>query len=82
MASMVYEQYQEAWLLRACAEAPQRREVWAALALHYWTHDQADFALGPAYRTLSITEKTPDNSFHLEAAAWNDDIFRQMLAPR
>ena len=80
MATMVFPQYKEAWLLKACAEAPQRREVWADLAMHYWTHDQADFAIGPAYRVLSITERTQQNSFHLESWAWDDETFKKMVS--
>lgn len=78
MAKMVYVKYQESWLLRACAEAPQRREVWADLARYYSVVNE-DWAVGPAYRTLSIQEATPNNSFHLEAAAWDDETFKAMV---
>jgi len=79
MARMVYEQYQESWLLRACYEAPQRRECWADLAVWYRDHGQPQVAAGVAARVLSITEQTTDNSFRVEAWAWDDAAFRQML---
>ena len=79
MSKMVYPQYQESWLLKAAAEAPQRREVWADLAVLYRDSGQKEQAAGAAARALSITEHTPQNGFHIEAWAWNDDIFTALL---
>jgi glycosyltransferase involved in cell wall biosynthesis len=79
IAKMVWEEAKEAWLLRACSEAPQRREVWADLAQHYWETGQMVQAQGCAERALSITEPTDQNSFLLEDWAWNDDHFRSMV---
>jgi len=76
MARMVYSQFQESWLLRACYEAPQRRECWADLAVWYRDHGQPQVAAGIAARALSIAEQTPANSFHLESWAWQDAWLR------
>lgn len=79
MARMVWPEQQERWLLRAAAEAPQRREVWADLAVFYRDAGQPEQAAGAAARVLSIAEQTPQNGFHLEDWAWDDAAFTQML---
>jgi hypothetical protein len=83
MAKMVYDQYQEAWLLRACSESPARRECWADLAYWYRDHQMPQEAAGAATRALRITEQTPQNSFHLElGTAWDDETLKEMLIPQ
>ena len=72
MAKMVYPQYQESWLLKACAESPARREPWCDLAKFYESQSRIREAAGAAARALSITEQTPQNSFHCEDWAWDD----------
>ena len=47
----------ETWLLRACAEAPDFREPWVELSMHYYTKSRWDNCLAAARRALSITEK-------------------------
>jgi hypothetical protein len=79
MAKMVYEQYQESWLLRACYEAPQRRECWVDLTRWYLSQGRQKEAAGTAARALSITEPTPHNSFRIEADAWQDDWLRDLV---
>ena len=79
MSRMVFEQYQEAWLLRACSESPGRRECWWELATWYSSHGMPAEAAGPAARALRITEQTPANSFHLEVAAWLDEPLRDLI---
>lgn len=58
----------ESWLLRAVAEAPDRREGWVELAQLY--HDKADWksCLAAASRALTIVEKPLE--FLCEAFAW------------
>jgi glycosyltransferase involved in cell wall biosynthesis len=58
----------EKWLLKACAEAPHRREPWVDLARHY--HNAGDWAacLAAAQRALSIKEKPLE--YLCEADAW------------
>lgn len=79
IARMVWPQEKEKWLLRACSEAPQRREVWADLAEHYCETDRMDLAAGIASRVLSIVHPTRNNSFLLEDSAWNDERFHAMI---
>lgn len=79
MAKMVFPQLQEAWLLRACSEAPARREVWADLAVWYRDHGMPREAAGAAARALRITEQTPANSFHCELWAWRDDWLTEIV---
>jgi tetratricopeptide (TPR) repeat protein len=47
----------ESWLLRACAEAPDRREPWIELAQHYFDHNNFSGCFTAAQRAISITEK-------------------------
>jgi hypothetical protein len=79
MARMVWPAQKEAWLLRACSEAPQRREPWAELALMYKEQGRGMEASGAAARAMSIRERTPENSFHCEDFAWSDEILGALL---
>lgn len=47
----------ETWLLRACAEAPEFREPWSELAMHYYGRQQWENCLSAARRALTIKEK-------------------------
>lgn len=47
----------ETWLLRACAEAPEFREPWVELAMHYYGKRQWENCLSAARRALTIKEK-------------------------
>jgi hypothetical protein len=73
MSRMVWPDQRERWLLRACYEAPQRRECWWELAMAYQQAGQLVQAAGAAAQALAITEKNPNNSFHVEPAAWVDE---------
>ena len=79
MAKMVFPQFQEAWLLRACSEAPARREPWADLVRWYQEQGALAEAAGAATRALRITEQTPQNSFHCESWAWDDEWLKSVL---
>ena len=79
MAKMVFPQFQEAWLLRACSEAPARREPWADLVRWYQEQGALAEAAGAAARALRITEQTPQNSHHLEKWAWDDEWLKSVL---
>jgi glycosyltransferase involved in cell wall biosynthesis len=79
VARMVWPDLKEKWLLRACSEAPQRREPWAELALYYKEQGRGAEASGAAARALSILERTPENSFHCEDFAWNNELLGAML---
>ena len=58
----------ETWLLRACAEAPDRREGWVELSLYY--HDQLrwEACLAASKRALEIAEKPLE--YLCEEPAW------------
>lgn len=47
----------ETWLLRACAEAPEFREPWVELAMHYYEKNRWENCLYAARRALTIEEK-------------------------
>lgn len=82
VAKMVWPEFRETWLLRACSEAPARREVWADLARWYVEQGMREEAAGAASRALRITEPTAKNSYHLEVGkgqAWDDDWLRALL---
>lgn len=53
-----WPEWREHWLLKACAEAPQEREGWMALAEHYEQEGLPQVAHGAAVRALSITERS------------------------
>ena len=58
----------EEWCLRACAEAPHRREPWVELARVYYVAKQWQQCLAATKRALSITDKPLD--YICEADAW------------
>lgn len=80
ISRMVWPAQRENWLLRACYEAPQRRECWAELAFSYRDEGKVLEAAGAASRALSITEKGSDNSFHVEPLAWNDGSLEELIS--
>ena len=79
LSRMVWPDQREKWLLRACYEAPQRREPWAELAMSYEQEGQLLEAAGCLLGCLGITDKDPNNSFHVEPFAWNDDTFKAII---
>lgn len=58
----------EHWLLRACAEAPERREGWTELAKLYYDLGNWPLSYGAAKRAVAIVEKPLD--YICEADAW------------
>lgn len=58
----------ETWLMRACAEAPDRREGWVELALHYHDHQRWEACLAASKRALEIKEKPLE--YLCEEPAW------------
>lgn len=58
----------EVWLLKACAEAPERREAWVDLAQHYYEIGNWEGSLYSATRALSITDKPLE--YLCEPSAW------------
>jgi glycosyltransferase involved in cell wall biosynthesis len=58
----------ESWFLKACAEAPHRREPWVELACHYYNTHKWTYCLSAAKRALDITEKPLE--YICEADAW------------
>lgn len=58
----------EHWLLRACAEAPNRREPWVELARFYYESQMWSSCLGACERALSVKEKPLE--YLCEAEAW------------
>lgn len=58
----------ETWLLRACAEAPDRREQWVELSLLYHEQERWSACLAAALRALEIREKPLE--YLCEEQAW------------
>lgn len=58
----------EHWLLRACAEAPGRREPWVDLARFYYEKQQWAQCYSASQRAISIVHKPLD--YICEAEAW------------
>ena len=58
----------EHWLLRACAEAPSRREPWVELAQFYYNRKAWTSCLAAAERALTISNKPLE--YLCEAASW------------
>lgn len=58
----------ETWLLRSCAEAPDRREPWVELAQHYYETQDFTSCYAAAEKALRITEKPLE--YLCEAFAW------------
>jgi glycosyltransferase involved in cell wall biosynthesis len=80
----------EHWFLRACAEAPHRREPWIELAKFYYETGQWSLCLASADKALSITIKPLEYICEAEAwgglpydlsciAAWNMGLYREAL---
>lgn len=59
----------EIWLLRACAETPDRREPFVDLADLYYQDGRYACGLGMAVRAISMANKNP--SYVSEDGAWN-----------
>lgn len=64
------DDYPERWLLKAAAEAPERREPWVDLADHWLTRGEPSIAAGYARRALAIVARSGD--YMSEASAWDD----------
>lgn len=79
ISRMVWPDQKEKWLLRACYEAPTRRECWGELAMLYTSQNLKREAAGVASRVLSITTKDHSNSFHIEPWAWDDNKFKELI---
>ena len=58
----------ETWLLRACAEAPDRREGWVELSLYYHDQGRWEACLAASKRALDIKEKPLE--YLCEEPAW------------
>lgn len=58
----------ESWLLKACGEAPERRESWVDLAQHYYNTSNWEGSLYAAKRALSIVNKPLE--YLCEPSAW------------
>jgi tetratricopeptide (TPR) repeat protein len=63
-------QDKEHWLLRSCAEAPERRESWVAVAQYYLDNNRWVPALTSAMRALEITERPMEYLNQPEAWGW------------
>lgn len=59
---------QESWLLRAAAEAPDRREAWVELAQMYYLRNDWPSCYSAAVRALGIVEKPLE--YICEEVAW------------
>lgn len=58
----------ETWLLRACGEAPDRREGWVELSLYYHSQERWEACLAAAKRALEIENKPLE--YLCEEFAW------------
>lgn len=72
------DDYPERWLLKAAAEAPDRREPWVDLADLAQREGKDVLAAGYAYKALEITDRA--NEYLSESHAWDDDHLRSMLS--
>jgi glycosyltransferase involved in cell wall biosynthesis len=64
---------QEKWLLRACAEAPERRECWADLANYYYNNSDWSGCYYASKRGLTITDKPLE--YLCEEFAWGNLLY-------
>jgi len=62
----------ESWLLRACAEAPEYREPWLDLALHYLSRSNFIAAYAIALRGLMVTQRPL--AYLTESGPWTGDL--------
>lgn len=69
----IEEDHRERWLLRACAECPERREGWVELSLYYYMREEWEAALAAAKRALSIKDKPLE--YLCEEFAWGSDPY-------
>lgn len=81
----------ESWLLKACAEAPGRRECWTELAEHYHNLRAWPLCYAAAHRGISITTRPEDylsdpkawgsHGYDMAAiAAWNMQLRSHAIA--
>lgn len=68
------DDFPERWLLKAAAEAPERREPWVDLADLWAGRGQDDLAAGFAARALMIRGRSGD--YMSEAHSWDDEHLR------
>lgn len=68
----------EQWLLRACAEAPDYREPWLALARHYYRCELWREAAGAASRGLQVQTRQLD--YLTDTECWAGEIERLEVA--
>lgn len=71
--AIIEEGERENWLLRACAEAPNRREGWVELSLYHFMQREWEQTLSAAVRALAITEKPLE--YLCEEFAWGSDPY-------
>jgi tetratricopeptide (TPR) repeat protein len=69
----IEEDQREQWLLKACAECPERREGWVELSLYHYLREEWEAALAAAKRSLEITEKPLE--YLCEEFAWGSDPY-------
>ena len=69
----IEEGQREQWLLKACAECPERREGWVELSLYHYLREEWEAALAAAKRSLEITEKPLE--YLCEEFAWGSDPY-------
>jgi glycosyltransferase involved in cell wall biosynthesis len=80
----------EYWLLKACGEAPERREPWVDLAQYYYEQSRWESCYAAAIRALQIAEKPLEYLCEPEAwgalphdlagiASWNMGMQRKSL---
>jgi len=63
----------EHWLLRACAESPERRESWVALADVYYENSLWEQCYATCVRAFSISDKPLD--YLCEPHAWGSHVY-------
>ena len=71
------DDYPERWMLRAIAEAPERREAWVDLADWYLNQGWLEMAVGAASRALTISRRPGD--YMSEASAWDDKRLHDVI---
>jgi tetratricopeptide (TPR) repeat protein len=71
--AIIEEDQREQWLLKACAECPERREGWVELSLYHYMREEWEPTLAAAKRALSITDKPLE--YLCEEFAWGSDPY-------